>query len=349
MPLTPRPDYSRSKFILDAKFDKLRHHKGDGDMWPITWAEDGHCYGGAGDNLGSPMNFWRIEGAWLGPGMHLVHPLPVDPARYCPSNSIKPAGLLHFDGVMYFAVECMNYGDSPDFNRQHNLNGWIVTSRDYGKTWDPEATPTDFFTGRVASCHFIQCGRGRDNIRDGYVYANFPGVGDDGESYWENGDYILLGRVPAEGLLDRAAWEFWCEASSEGSARWSKDDADAQAIFRYPRMTGEDHITYNPGLGRYLLGNYGFLDEEGRPRPYHQLPWPQSVWRSQLTLFEAPRPWGPWSLFHLDDDWGTYGDYQPCFSPKFMNEDGTDMILLSSGTFDDYNLTTQRLTATVAR
>ena len=70
-------------------------------------------------------------------------------------------------------------------------------------------------------------------------------------------------------------------------------------------MTGSDHVCYNPGLGCYLLGNYSFVDPQLHPRPIHQLSWPEA-YRSQLTLFEAPEPWGPWSLFYQDDDWGTY-------------------------------------------
>ena len=347
-----RPDYPMSEYIVDVVPNKHRCHKGDGDMWPITWADDDDLYGGAGDNCGSHMNLWRIEADkiwdWFQLPMFLVNNHPVDPGRYCDGNSIKPAGLLCLDGVLYMAVECMNYGDNPEFNRQHNLNGWIVSSTDYGKTWNCEATPTDFFTGRVASCHFIQYGKGRDNVRDGYVYAIFPGVGDDGNSYWENGDYILLGRVPADRLLERDAWEFCVNIDEANQASWGTDDGDAVPVFRYPRMTGENHLSFNPGIGRYLLGNYGFVDEHVQPRPYHQLDWPHSAERSQLTLFEAPEPWGPWSLFHIDDDWGTYGDYQPSFPPKLMTENGQEVVIVSSGTYDDYNLTTQLLRLVLA-
>ena len=58
----PIPQYPKSKLIKNAIFDKYRLHKGDGDMWPLTWAADGNLYGGAGDNQDSPMNLWRIVG-----------------------------------------------------------------------------------------------------------------------------------------------------------------------------------------------------------------------------------------------------------------------------------------------
>jgi hypothetical protein len=72
----PSPNYPASQLIVSVKPDKYRYHKGDGDMWPLTWAKDDNLYGGAGDNLGSPMNFWRIEGSppgMLQPG-RAIHP-----------------------------------------------------------------------------------------------------------------------------------------------------------------------------------------------------------------------------------------------------------------------------------
>ncbi len=164
----PQPKVPRSGLIERIVFGKHRHHKGDGDMWPITWAADGFLYGGAGDNSGSPMNFWRIHGDDTGPWsvrLELIDNLPIDPAVYCqrprvnPKTGVKPASLLGMDGMLYFAVELHNYGENKDFNRQCNISSWIITTKDWGKTWDRDATPTEFFTGRLASPHFVQFGR----------------------------------------------------------------------------------------------------------------------------------------------------------------------------------------------
>ena len=35
----------------------------------------------------------------------------------------------------------------------------------------------------------------------------------------------------------------------------SGDDSAAVAIFRYYNFTGENHVAYNPGIRRYLMGN----------------------------------------------------------------------------------------------
>jgi hypothetical protein len=353
----PNPNYPNSSLILFCSADPLRIHKGDGDMWPVTWADDGNLYGGAGDNSGSPMNFWRIAGhpephhSW-GIQLYNIDNMPIDPAVYCqrehvnPTHGVKPAGLLSLKGRLYFAVELHNYGEDPAFRRQQNVSAWIITSDDYGKSWNREATPLDFFTGRLSSPHFIQFGQDYAGARDEYVYASFPSAEDGGPnnspSYWENGDFLLLGRVPQERILERAAWEFYAGQNDAGQPIWNADDAASKPIFSYFHMTGEDHIVYNPGLKRYLLGNYSFIDAEGNPRPYHQA-WPESSRRSQLTLFEAPEPWGPWSLFYRDDNWGNLGGYQPTFTQKWMSADGKTMWMIYSGSWADYNFIAQKL------
>lgn len=354
------PPQPKSDFILDVRMDRFRYHCGEGDMWPLTWAKDDVIYAAAGDNKASPMNFWKIgqHSSWdpargMDPSkltntndwtLDLVHPMPVDPAVWCGDSaapSIKPAGLLDVDGTLYLAVEAQNYGDEPLFNRQHNLHGWIITSNDGGRSWDLKATPTDFFSGRLCSCHFLQFGRGYEGARDGYVYAYFP-FDENGGSYWENSDGLLLGRVPKEDLLNRDAWEFYT-----GEGRWDSDDTDAVPVFSYYKMTGENHVCYCAGLERYLIGNYSFIDNELHPRPIHQMRWPEA-YRSQLTLFEAPEPWGPWRLFYRDDDWGTYGDYQPSFPTKWMSRDGRMLFLVSSGSWDDYNFVVQKVALRLA-
>jgi hypothetical protein len=349
------PDAPQSTLIRSATFARHRYHQGTGDMWPHTWALDGNIYTAAGDNRGSPMNVWRISGAPRPElenncndfQLDLVDDLPLDPKVYATNPlvdgamGLKPAGLIDIGGRLHLAVQSQNYGTDPSFNRQTNVEGWIITSDDHGRTWNREATDQrDFLSGRVASAHFLQYGQGAATP-DGWLYVYFPGASDDGNSYWENGDYVLLGRVRPERVLDRSAWEFFVRPDV-----WSSSADDANPIFSYFRMTGENHVSYNAGLGRYLMGNYSFLDEQGQPRPYHQGVWPSTVERSQLTLFESPTPWGPWSLFHRNDRWYV-GGYQPSFPVNWMSNGGRTMYMIASGSFEDYNLCVQRLDLTV--
>ncbi|MCL2665511.1 MAG: hypothetical protein FWE82_07860 [Defluviitaleaceae bacterium] len=229
MPIPDLSQFEKSGAIKNAKFTWIKQ-TATGDMWPVTWADDGKLYCGAGDNCGTPganlpfsaMNLWSAEGDPKEPDVKLVHHMPVDPDIYCQGENVhkkygvKPAGLICLDGILYMSVQNINYGDNPPFNRQHNLNGWIITSADYGKTWDCNATPQNFFTGRVSSCHFVQFGQGNGCVKDGYVWAYFPCGTESDDSWWCNGDGMLLGRVKAESLLDRSAWTFYTRATFGG-------------------------------------------------------------------------------------------------------------------------------------
>jgi len=352
----PNPNIEKSSLIVSVMAEPPEH-VGTGDMWPVTWAGDGHLYAAAGDNCGIPkttftaMNVFVVRGI---PGGKIdieeVHHQPIDPKLYCrgilvdANYGIKPAGLLGMDGLLYMSVENINYGDNPRFNRQHNINGWIITSRDNGRTWNPDASFQTFFTGRTASAHFVQFGRDYAGARDGFVYAHFP-CGMDGQSYWCNNDCILIGRVPRNHLLDRRAWEFLVGYDNTGAPRWDGDDALAIPIFSYPGFTGENHVAYNAGLRRYIMGNYAFYDQQGRPRPYHQPP--ARNYTSQLTLYEAPEPWGPWRQFWQVDDWGK-GCYQPVFPTQWISADGQEMVMVYSGNDAYYTFTMQRLRLKIA-
>jgi len=329
----------------------------------MTWAGDGWLYAGAGDNRGpltkglpwSPMNLWSADGDPRLPEVRLVHNLPVGPGRYCRGPrahrafGLKPAGLLELGGVLHLAVQNMNYGDGdrPALNRQHNLNGWICVSRDQGRTWDADATPQDFFTGRLSSCHFLQAGRGDGNVLDGYVWAYFPCGLDSDDSWWCNGDRMLLGRVRPGSLLERRAWDFYAGTGADGQPVFGPDAGAARPVFSYPCFCGENHVSYNPHIGRFVLGNYAFYDPEtGEPRPYHNAP--HRAYASQLALFEAENPWGPWRLFYRDDRW-LEGGYQPTFPVKWMAPDGRSMVLLGSGNGADYCFVTQGVEYGLAR
>jgi hypothetical protein len=47
--------------------------------------------------------------------------------------------------------------------------------------------------------------------------------------------------------------------------------------------------------------------------------------RTQLTMFESEHPWGPYKLFHRDDNWrgpdGSSGAYTPVIPPKWIGKD----------------------------
>jgi len=348
----PRPEYPQSEIIKSVAFDSKRIYADNGDMWPCTWGTDDNIYTACGDlthpdyGYHSEANFWKVAGS---PNtkieMSLLNYTPIDKefSKTLPdtheSINVKPSSVISIGGRLYMTVSSMNYGEEKHGYRQRYPNSWIIVSDDFGVTWDYKATPYDFFSGRLCGPTFVQFGKDNDGARDEYVYVVFP-CSFNGVAYWENQDCLLMGRVLAGSLLDRNAWEL---RTANGS--WDCDDTKAAPVFEYPGMTGQDFIQYNKGLGRYILGNYGFMSPTGVPRPYHtgQFTDCETKYPSQLTLFEAPEPWGPWSLFHVDDNWGTYGGYNPIYMTKWMSSDGLVMYMVYSGSFGDYKFIVQRV------
>ena len=343
---------------------------------------------------GSPLTLWRIAGReppaakFNLQGVHI----PINSSRTmqaCPiragrAPNLKSQSLLALGKKLFWAVACFDYHDSPEvdvtFSRQRygvNDTSWIVSSDDNGVTWDLEATDFHFFRGRLSSPRFINAGQGYKDAPDpDHIYALFPGTETD-KAFFENNDAIWLGRVPTAQLLNRSAWTFYA-GDVAGEPAWTVDDTIAVSILRHPLMTATQQVTYNVGLKRYMMAVWGWVDPNGNPRGQltssntEGRPWEQpssnpSVRgrkdghdRTQLSLWEAPQPWGPWSYFHRDDDWrgpdGSSGGYTPVFPPAWISESGTEMWMVFTqccpgkiaGPPNNYNFTYQRLDLTTA-
>jgi len=85
-------------------------------------------------------------------------------------------------------------------------------------------------------------------------------------------------------------------------------------------MTG---IHYIQGLDLYILPqwHYPYLDDPVR-RFKH----------TRLEFYQAPAPWGPWTLFHIQD-FEAESWYNPCIPSKFVNSDGKRFWLFVAGDF----------------
>ena len=307
--------------------------------------------------------------------------------------NLKSQSLLALGSKLYWAVACFDYDDpdysskgqadqhrglDPIFNRQRygvNDTSWIVASSDMGKTWDVEATDFHFFKGRLSSPRFINAGQDYTGAPDpDHIYAVFVGT-ETNKAFFEQNDAMWLGRVSTTQLLNRSAWTFYAGMVA-GTPAWTVDDTIAVSIFRHPLMTAMQQVTYNVGLKRYMMAVWGWADPNGNPRG--QLTVSTTVgptnWlagegngggkaghdRTQLSLWESPQPWGPWSFFHRDDDWqgpdGSSGGYTPVFPPAWISDSGTEMWMVFTqccpgkiaGPKNNYNFTYQKLTLSSA-
>lgn len=347
------PPYKNSTAIPPLKdgsgwgvfFEQKMYIGIQGDYHPTTWASDGHQYAGTGDNSldnpshkESPDGFLRISGGptdvvnkdtaflWPSGAEPISGPVAIDACKMYPQHggtaNTKPSAVLAINETLYWAVSCFNYGDDQVFNRQRWGPTWIVTSDDYGKTWNLTASPRAMFKGKLGGPRIVQFGQGYKENKDGFVYAMFPATME-GSAFLEQNDAIWLGRVPATELLVREKWEFFVGVDSGGVPRWSSDETIAEPVFEFPLMTSTAQVNWDPHRGRFVFANWAWISADGNPRPDHSTP-RLAIQRTQLTLWEAEQLHGPWSLFFRDDDFrgpdGSGGHYGVLFPPAWQTQ-----------------------------
>ena len=344
-----------SRFFATAfvEYSDRLDTESDGDLWPSCWADDGQLYAANGDGrgfsdddkadivmnriAGTPET--KLSGARLADSDAIAN-VWGDPSMY----NRKPTGMVAVDGdgdgkdELYVAVQDLRFGDNAFDDAPHAS---ISRSTDYGTTWLKTDKPM-FTDHRFTTIFFLDFGQSQKNARilgadgAGYVYAygmdnnwrdSFTDTVPDPTS-------LYLARVPKAHIQDRAAWEFFAGASGTGEATWSTELARRVPVLRderrvYPSLQGDGvsdmtvisqgSVVYNAPLDRYLYTS-----------------WTEYT----FEFYEAPKPWGPWSLF-LQKDFGAYpwfgrpapsdcpgpknGGYATTIPSKFISADGKTM------------------------
>jgi hypothetical protein len=288
------------------------------DLWPVTWGPDGHLYVAWGDGGGFggsdsdgrvSMGFARIEG---GPehfqGFNVNGGKnPEHPASF-PKKG-KTGGLFFDRGKLYSSINLQD-GLWPDVN---HVLAW---SMDKGATWSkadwvfPKG-PGNFIPGRFLN--FGRNGSGVPSLLHGYLYMYGSRQPDKNSA--SNSDSLFLARVRRNKILDRSAFEFFSGENGRGRATWNREFATARPIFTDTNGASPAGLVYNPGLRRFLLTTF------------HAGP-------SQLGIFEAREPWGPWSTIAYYDDWGGMGqtgEGLTCeFPQKWTSADGLTLWAIFS-------------------
>jgi hypothetical protein len=296
-----------------------------GDTYPITWAEDDMLYASSGDpNYGSSHDgFDVVRFSGTPPTMRLeqINPMPewVGGGGW----GAKPTGMISVDGTLYLAIQNVLGWRTPSRGRssQHGSDALILVSADKGKTWTPGAG--DFgkpmFPGaRFGGPAFVNHGKNNGEARDGFVYA----VSAD---QWDNGTELRVGRVPSDQVADPKAWK-WVEAwEADGSPRWSPWLNDAIPVLSSPRTMSCPDMIWMPALGRYLLVTWYFHKDF------------DPALGTDLIIYEAPEPWGPFKLAHYEREWlgRVVGPYCPRIVSKWLDADGLGGWMLVSGNFVD--------------
>ncbi len=264
----------------------------DSDNWPLTWADDGEIYTSYGDGFG----FEPRVSEKLSMGFAKVQGGPDD---FRGVNVRSKSGERVGDGPKGAKASGLVMVDGTLFMWVRNVqNSQLVSSKDHGRTWE-----WGFKLERgFGSPAFLNFGRNYAGARDEFVYAYSQA----GSSAYEVDDGVLLARAPKSKILDRSAWQFH---SGKG---WAEAIEAAQPVFRFPKHCQRVDAVYHPASKRYLLVvGYG-----------HDGGW---------GIFDAPEPWGPWSVAFHTEYWGLGETHGYRIPSKWISEDGRSLALVFSG------------------
>lgn len=296
------------------------------DLWPVTWAADGHLYTAWGDGGGFggtnadgrvSMGFARIEG---GPEEFRAVNVnggvnPEKGTSFGCKDCGKTAGLLSVSGVLYAWVNMQNAATAD------TRLAWSV---DFAKTWQfanwkfPDPADPTFFPSS-----FLNFRQDYAGSRDQYVYS-FGGrwVPTQGA---END--MFLARVPRDRIRERSAYEFFAGTDGQGVPIWSADITARRSVFSDPNGVPNAalaSVVYHPVLKRYLL-TVAHRAAGGSNLP----PLPN------LGIFDAPQPWGPWTTVAYYDDWLSHNRNDLAlvytFPTKWLSDDARTLWLVYSG------------------
>jgi len=321
----PASPYPRSTVIdgIELDWDTWVQRAEGSDNWPLTWAGDDHQYttwgdgggfGGTNEEGRTSLGVARIEG---GPDSYTGRNVWGGLGGAPPEFGGKSYGILSLHGVLYM-WRCGNESDESAYDFQV-----LHRSSDGGTSWEEtgvEFRPTSFAAGSGFFCPaFLQYGRDFEGARDGYVYAYAPEIKTPEWDVHTPGEITLL-RAPTEGIEDRGRYEFFAGFDDGGQPRWTPDPDGRAPVFEDPENgVMRTSVTYNEGLGRYLLATEHTSSHAGN-----------------LGLFEAPEPWGPWSTIVFQRRFGRPvldpTAFFWAFSNKWASEDGTGFVMVFSGT-----------------
>jgi len=343
--------------------DTIRRVGNHGDNWCITWAADGsqitsmddgawieeqrrsyhnHLYRIVGDPADfSPQDvpgypqFCYGDGGWFGYGI-----ISVEGAIYASiSKTPGKAWSGPFPGVKL--LKSIDNGQSwCRVDRQGNERALTPT--------DPASHETDatemFFWREYGQPHveqmaypfsywaFVQ--RGQDNraAQDDFVYIYSP----EGAHTHQ----LMLARAPKERLGLRDAWRYLAGYDGD-KPLWSADIGDRQPAHVFPATSQDGNyfgwyswlpsVVWNEGLGLYIMVNGGTYGGHGMTNVDEDYghSWMHTRTGS-LGFWYSDKPYGPWHEIYYTDYW-TADDpanltYQPKLSPKWISDDGRQML-----------------------
>lgn len=327
--VSKQPTFAPSPVIKEIRWAPkhtiIRKAKGS-DNWPLTWADDDNLYTAYGDGNGFEprlkeklsLGLARVEGT--PPEFKGINiPSESGEAKGDGVKGRKASGMLCVDGVLYMFVR----------NAKNSQLGW---STDHGANW----IWADWkFTESFGCPSFLNFGRNYSGARDAFVYI----YSQDSDSAYERADRFVLARVPRDKIKERGAYEFFEKIEHLAPPRnantealpnaqppmvqvpfWTRNIAERGAVFSNPGACYRSDVSYNAGLKRYLWCQTGAGND--------------TRFAGGFSIYDAPEPWGPWTLAFHTDQWDVGPGESMHLPTKWMSTDGKAVWLVFSG--DDH-------------
>jgi hypothetical protein len=286
-----------------------------GDTFPMTWADDDQIYTSAGDpNWGNKWDGLDIERfSGMPPHYDITRVNLMADYRGSGGGGPKPTGMICVNGVLYLAFQNLLGRKPPVYGTksQHGSDATIISSRDHGLTWSPARAdiktpmfPGDAFGGPA----FVNVGHDNAGAPDKYVYA----VSTD---QWDNGSKLRVGRVEASKIEDASAWQWISGFKNDNQPRWSHSLGLATSVLSDDRRISAPEMVYIAAARRYVLLTWrlhvDFSPNDG----------------TELIIYDAPHPWGPFTLVHREVMWESQemNPYCPRIPLKWLTVKGNEI------------------------
>lgn len=244
--------------------------------------------------------------------------------------------------VLYSRLFAGNCAGFPPGGYASLTYGNILKSPDHGASWSNFQAPGKFNpNGAVpspvtdsmfrsdslfASASFV--GYGIDDGTPGYRVDNADAyaylISNDG--VFTGTDHIYLARIPRQSLpgLDAKSIQYYI-GGVDGSldAAWSSSIRSIAPLQTWRRQLSVPVLQYMPSTGRYLM----FIVYDASNVATNDTWW---------MVYEAPHPWGPFTLINGPTEWTPQGFYNPVPLQRSIaaaTPNGTPMTLLMAGDY----------------